>query len=392
MQAPSKPFDDYKWIWASYAPTESLNDPAVFFGVLRAMRECEGMRKSSQEFYRALQRVEEDLGGRVRTVRLARSTARNLIRNSGQYWQATDVLVRRQGIIELSDFGRRVADGEIARREYGRQVVESFCLPNRRIAGNWSAWDDAELVIRPLKLILSILAQLRRRGDADNRLSVDELTRIVIPLAGSNESVDTHCEAIRMCRVGELDLSHWPNCVPEANDRRMAREFLLFLEHHGFVESVQSVQDEFALVDYDHGLDLGGTAHLGSADAVDLFATRPLQLMERPVRTGQRRFRRQILQAHGTQCILTGERMEEVLEAAHIVPVKYHGSDDVSNGLCLRSDVHTLFDSGDIRITESGQICLSAAATNSRSYSELPGQVEIPALIEPALEWRWRYY
>ena len=42
-----------------------------------------------------------------------------------------------------------------------------------------------------------------------------------------------------MYRAGKLDLSQWPNCVPESNDRQMAREFLLFLEHHGFVESVQ---------------------------------------------------------------------------------------------------------------------------------------------------------
>lgn len=390
MQAPRKPFDGYKWIWASYAPTESLNDPAVFLGVLRAMRECEGERKSSQELYQALRRVEADIGDRVSTVSLARSGPRNLIRNSGQYWQATGVLVKKHGIIELSDFGRRVADGEIARREYGLQVVGSLRLPNRRIAGNWSDWDEAGLVIRPLSLILSILAELRGLANADNRLSVDELTRIVIPLAGSKASVATHCEAIRMHRAGRLDLSQWPNCVPESNDKRMAREFLLFLEHHGFVESAQH---GFSLVDHDLRLDLGSAPPLGTAAAGDLFATRQVHLVKTLARTGQPRFRRQVLERHGAQCLLTGERIPDVLEAAHIIPVKYNGSDDASNGLCLRSDVHTLFDSGHIRIRESGHINLSRTVETSQSYWQLPKKVVIPPFVQkPALEWRWRLF
>ena len=390
MQPPRKPFDGYKWIWASYAPTESLNDPAVFLGVLRAMRECEGERKSSDELYQALQRVEADIGDRVSTVRLARSGSRNLIRNSGQYWQATGVLVKKRSIIELSDFGRRVADGEIARREYGIQIVQSLRLPNRSIAGNWSDWDEAGLDIHPLKLILSILAELRGLANAENRLSVDELTQIVIPLAGSKASLDIHCEAIRMHRAGRLDLSQWPNCVPESNDRRMAREFLLFLEHHGFVVSVQH---GVALVDRDHGFDLGSSPPMEAAAAGDLFATRPLELVKKVARPGQPRFRRQVLERHGAQCLLTGEKIPDVLEAAHIIPVRYNGSDDASNGLCLRSDVHTLFDSGHIRIRESGHIKMSKTVKSSQSYWQLPEEVVIPPFVQrPALEWRWRFF
>ena len=31
---PKKPFDDFKWKWATLAPTESINDPVVLLGVL----------------------------------------------------------------------------------------------------------------------------------------------------------------------------------------------------------------------------------------------------------------------------------------------------------------------------------------------------------------------
>lgn len=35
-----------------------------------------------------------------------------------------------------------------------------------------------------------------------------------------------------------------------------------------------------------------------------------------------------------------------MLEAAHIVPVAEQGSDDPSNGILLRADLHRLFDNG----------------------------------------------
>ena len=398
MLAPTKPFDDYKWIWASYAPTESLNDPAIFLGVLRAMRECEGMEKSSPEFHRALQRVENRMTGRFPSpVQLARQNPRrNLLRNSGQYWQATGVLRRRQGIIELSPFGRQVADGDIARGEFGPRIVESLRLPNRLIARDWSAWDDAGLSIEPLKLILSILTELRRSGYGESTLSVSELIRIVIPLAGANASIDNHCEAIREHRAQRLDISQWPNCVPRANDRRMAREFLLFLAHHGFVEAVEEGylgDDTFSLVGHGHiapaaGSDFVGTLLGGTPDA--LFVARESRMVKRLSRPGQPRFRRSVLEGHGARCLLTGERMPEVLDAAHIIPVEYQGSDDVSNGLCLRSDVHTLFDSGDVRIGDSGEVRLSERVKGSVSYSALPASVDIPLVVgRQALQWRW---
>ena len=406
MQVPSKPFDDYKWIWASYAPTESLNDPAVFLGVLRAMRECEGKMKSSSEFQLALQRVEDGMTGRFASpVRLARTDPRrNLLRNSGQYWQATGVLTRKQGIIELSTFGRKIADGEIARGELGPRIVESLRLPNRLITRDWSAWDEAGLVIEPLKLILSILTELRRSGYRESTLSVSELTRIVIPLAGTRASVDNHCEAIREYRAQRLDISQWPNCVPRANDRRMAREFLLFLRHHGFVEAVKEGylgDDTFALIG--HGYigaqfeepPVEGSGFLGDlleGTPEGLFIARETQVVKRLSRPGQPRFRRNVFERHGAQCLLTGERMAEVLDAAHIVPVEYRGSDDVSNGLCLRSDVHTLFDSGHIRIRDSGEVRLSEKVKGSMSYSALPGEVDIPTFVgRQALQWRWDF-
>jgi len=51
------------------------------------------------------------------------------------------------------------------------------------------------------------------------------------------------------------------------------------------------------------------------------------------------------------RCAVTREKALPVLEAAHIQPVAEGGPHNVSNGLLLRSDVHTLFDRGYVTIT-----------------------------------------
>ena len=61
-------------------------------------------------------------------------------------------------------------------------------------------------------------------------------------------------------------------------------------------------------------------------------------------RRGQSVFRDRLMMAYGRQCVITRCRVEGLLEAAHITPHSEHTDYDVSNGLLLRSDIHTLFD------------------------------------------------
>ena len=75
---PDKPFADYKWRWATFAPTEGLNEPAVFIGVLRALYAHQGLSASSSEFQHSLELVQEET---KTNVKLARVQTRNLMRN-----------------------------------------------------------------------------------------------------------------------------------------------------------------------------------------------------------------------------------------------------------------------------------------------------------------------
>jgi len=61
-------------------------------------------------------------------------------------------------------------------------------------------------------------------------------------------------------------------------------------------------------------------------------------------RLGQRSFRALVTDAYNYRCAISRERTIPVLQAAHIRPYAEGGSHELSNGLLLRSDLHTLFD------------------------------------------------
>jgi putative restriction endonuclease len=61
-------------------------------------------------------------------------------------------------------------------------------------------------------------------------------------------------------------------------------------------------------------------------------------------RLGQGSFRALVTDAYRYRCAISSERTLPVLQAAHIRPYAEGGQHDLSNGLLLRSDLHTLFD------------------------------------------------
>jgi putative restriction endonuclease len=79
----------------------------------------------------------------------------------------------------------------------------------------------------------------------------------------------------------------------------------------------------------------------------------------RKARPGQAHFRSEVLRAYGRRCAVTGEGVPELLEAGHIEPYIDGRSDHLQNGICLRADLHRLFDAGLIAIGDSGQLLVS---------------------------------
>lgn len=412
MIPPVKPFPDYKWRWATLTPTEGLNEPPIYLGVLRVLRKNEGNLVNSPEVESDLARVQSEVAGIVDTsLHLVRDDPdRNVFRNSGQYWKALGLLDDTRGGIRLAPLGQAVADGRVTRDEFAATVVKTLELPNRAIqsADSCAEWDRDGLRIRPLQLLLEILRAIAARfGVAEAFLTNAELVRIVIPLAGSKSPMREYVESVVSYRQGRLDIRNWPSCAPASNDRRMAREFLLFLDHYGFCRRIPKVDndsDQFVLStnslnDLETLVELQIAGQDAMAVVEELRENHIANLAERQRvlrsvldRPEQGRFRRSVLQSYNFACLLTGERIPETLEAAHIIPVKYHGRDVRANGICFRSDIHTLFDLGYIRIDVGGHVAFSDVVVASAYYRTLPREVRIPAFVaRESLAWRWSY-
>jgi putative restriction endonuclease len=103
-------------------------------------------------------------------------------------------------------------------------------------------------------------------------------------------------------------------------------------------------------------------------------------------RLGQGAFRVLVTDAYQRRCAVTSERTLPVLEAAHIKPYAENGAHLVSNGLLLRSDLHTLFDRGYLTVTPDMRVEVSRRIkeefSNGREYYKFHGQ---PLLVLPTL-------
>ena len=416
---PRLPFSDFKWRWASFQCTEGINDPIVLLGVLSQMYKCKGLQTSSKEFAKALRSLQEGVTSAGLNVSVwERGGERNIIRNSGQYWKALGLIVpeNTRGKIVLTQFGEAIAEHRLSQANFAAVSILSLELPNRLIEPDYvcKKWNDAGIKIHPLVLILKCLVELYEQyGSTQSYITGDELYKIIVPLS-SNPKMEVHdyVNFLYWHREGTLSRFHeWP-CGGDdrANDDRMVCEFLLFLMHYGYTirdENItkgrsqtkyflnESIIDEIKLLlSYDAG------EHNHFTVISEQLKLQPVsdEIVSKRVRVSNSRpnqmaFRRQLLETEDPRCVITDVSMEAVLEAAHIKPYSYNGPDSISNGLLLRSDIHTLFDGGHLRISPEGKVELSQQAKMSYGESVIRSRIVIPDYVDRAyLAWRWENY
>ena len=70
-------------------------------------------------------------------------------------------------------------------------------------------------------------------------------------------------------------------------------------------------------------------------------------------RKGQLKFRRQLLKEYNNKCAISGCEVIQVLEAAHLTPYCGEETNNIQNGILLRTDLHTLYDLGLITIEQN---------------------------------------
>jgi predicted restriction endonuclease len=91
------------------------------------------------------------------------------------------------------------------------------------------------------------------------------------------------------------------------------------------------------------------------------------------------------MRAYGRRCAFSKCDVREVLEAALIRPYRGAQTYHVSNGLLLRSDLHTLFDLGQLSVDTSSMTVVISKKLEDTSYRFLKGR---PILIPQRHELR----
>lgn len=90
-------------------------------------------------------------------------------------------------------------------------------------------------------------------------------------------------------------------------------------------------------------------------------------------RLGQSEFRDNLLNSYGGKCAISGCEVVEALEAAHIDPWSNSESQDASNGLLLRADLHTLFDRNLLGIEPETMTVHVAEVIRESEYGQFNG-------------------
>lgn len=93
-------------------------------------------------------------------------------------------------------------------------------------------------------------------------------------------------------------------------------------------------------------------------------------------RLGQGAFRIAVTDAYQRTCAVSGGKVLPALEAAHIKPYALGGTHQVSNGILLRRDIHSVFDAGYVTIDEGRFVVSQRVKTdfnNGNEYRRLDG-------------------
>lgn len=103
-------------------------------------------------------------------------------------------------------------------------------------------------------------------------------------------------------------------------------------------------------------------------------------LQEIARRQGQREFRKSLIRAYGGECAISECTVLDVLQAAHIRPYTGPHRNNVTNGILLRADIHTLFDLRLMTINPETMQVEVADQLHGTPYGEFHRkQIQLPA-------------
>ncbi len=95
-------------------------------------------------------------------------------------------------------------------------------------------------------------------------------------------------------------------------------------------------------------------------------------------RRGQAKFRKKLLKIYDGKCAISATNLPPILEAAHIVPYQGENTNNVTNGILLRSDFHLLFDFVLIGINNAYKVVVSSSLSNTEYAQHHASNIFLP--------------
>ena len=142
-------------------------------------------------------------------------------------------------------------------------------------------------------------------------------------------------------------------------------------EHGYFVlDGFPRAEGDTALIEKQAGVAVAQ----GAFDPTSVLDARERVTADIVRRRGQVAFRKKLLAAYDGRCAITDCDAEPALEAAHIVPYLGPMTNDPTNGLLLRADVHTLFDLGLVAVETASMSVAVSPSIKGTTYGSLHGR------------------
>ena len=111
-------------------------------------------------------------------------------------------------------------------------------------------------------------------------------------------------------------------------------------------------------------------------------------------RDNQPNFRKIALALYENKCAITGCKVQSALEAAHVHPYSEGGSDEASNCIVLRADLHRLFDTAELAIDPQTLKTVFAkdAVRHYSKYNDKKVSLPDGGPTQKSLIQRWREF
>lgn len=209
---------------------------------------------------------------------------------------------------------------------------------------------------------------------------------LIVEAANDSEPADTsEPPSLALAHIGELTIdelkSAWANRPESFASLEAAAETLAILRslnaHAPEKPSYLRMLQHELIIELEDSLPLENLAPAPSP-AIELALLkadrRTVRTQTTVIRPGQGNFRAAMLERYGGACCISGCRVDTLLEAAHIIPYRGDHSDDVTNGLLLRVDLHRLFDAHLVTIDPATFTVVVASTVDDPVYQGFHGK------------------